>query len=88
MIAFGCAMPTALGGMARLGGVKPGQTVVVQGCGPVGLSVTLLCGLTLARQVIVIGDPANRLAASATLGATTTITLVDTTVEDRRGLVA
>ena len=87
VIAFGCAMPTALGGLARLGGVKPGQTVVVQGCGPVGLSATLLSSLTLARQVIVIGAPPNRLAAATMLGATTTVTLDDTTGEDRRGLV-
>jgi threonine dehydrogenase-like Zn-dependent dehydrogenase len=87
VIAFGCAMPTALGGLARLGGVKAGQTVVVQGCGPVGLSATLLSSLTLARQVIVIGDPPNRLAAATVLGATTTIPFVGTTGEDRRGLV-
>jgi threonine dehydrogenase-like Zn-dependent dehydrogenase len=87
VIAFGCAMPTALGGLTRLGGVKPGQTVVVQGCGPVGLSVTLLSSQALARHVIVIGDPPNRLAAASTLGATTTIPLEGTTVEDRRGLV-
>ena len=30
----------------RLGGVVPGQSVVVQGSGPVGLSVTLLVSLT------------------------------------------
>jgi 5-exo-hydroxycamphor dehydrogenase len=87
VIAFGCAMPTALGGLARLGGVKPGQTVVVQGCGPVGLSVTLLSDLALARQVIVIGDPPSRLAAASALGATATIPLEGTTVEDRRDLV-
>jgi 5-exo-hydroxycamphor dehydrogenase len=87
VIAFGCAMPTALGGLARLGGVKPGQTVVVQGCGPVGLCATLLSSLTLAQQVIVIGDPPNRLAAATVLGATTTIPLDGTTVEDRRGQV-
>jgi 5-exo-hydroxycamphor dehydrogenase len=87
VIAFGCAMPTALGGLARLGGVKPGQNVVVQGCGPVGLSVTLLSGLALAGHVIVIGDPPNRLAAASALGATTTIPLAGTTVEDRQALV-
>ena len=65
VIAFGCAMPTALGGMARLGGVRPGQSVVVQGCGPVGLAATLLAGLTAARQVIVIGAPDKRLVAAA-----------------------
>jgi 5-exo-hydroxycamphor dehydrogenase len=88
VIAFGCAMPTALGGLARLGGVKPGQTVVVQGCGPVGLSVTLLASQARARHVIVIGDPPNRLAAAAALGATATIPLEGTTAEDRRGLVS
>ncbi len=87
VIAFGCAMPTALGGMARLGGVAPGQSVVIQGSGPVGLSATLLAGLTLARQVIVIGDPAERLAAAEILGATATIPLATTTVEDRRASV-
>jgi threonine dehydrogenase-like Zn-dependent dehydrogenase len=84
VIAFGCAMPTALGGMARLGGVHPGQTVVVQGSGPVGLSATLLASLTLAQQVIVIGDPANRLSAAMTLGATSTIPVSGTTVEERQ----
>jgi threonine dehydrogenase-like Zn-dependent dehydrogenase len=87
VIAFGCAMPTALGGMARLGGVLPGQSVVVQGSGPVGLSTTLLAGLSLARQVIVIGDPAERLAAAEVLGATTTIALATTTIEERKAQV-
>lgn len=84
VIAFGCAMPTALGGMARLGGVRPGQSVVVQGCGPVGLASTFLAGLTAARQVIVIGAPDNRLAAAERLGATTTIAFERTTVAERR----
>jgi 5-exo-hydroxycamphor dehydrogenase len=87
VIAFGCAMPTALGGMARLGGVRPGQSVVVQGCGPVGLAATLLAGLTAARQVIVIGAPDKRLVAAARLGASTTIPLEQTTVEERRATI-
>ena len=84
VIAFGCAMPTVLGGMARLGGVRPGQTVVIQGCGPVGLAVTVLASLALARQVIVIGEPPHRLEAAETLGATTTIRLTTTSVPERR----
>jgi threonine dehydrogenase-like Zn-dependent dehydrogenase len=87
VIAFGCAMPTALGGMARLGGVEPGQSVVVQGSGPVGLSATLLASLTLARQVIVIGDPPDRLIAARVLGATTTIPLATTTGDERKAHV-
>lgn len=84
VIAFGCAMPTALGGFARLGGVRPGQTVVVQGCGPVGLAATLLAGLSPARQVIVIGEPANRREAAQRLGASTVIPLASTTADERR----
>ena len=84
VIAFGCAMPTAIGGMSRLGGIAPRETVVVQGCGPVGLAATVLAGLSSASQIIVIGDPSDRLAAATRLGATVTIPLAGTTPADRR----
>jgi 5-exo-hydroxycamphor dehydrogenase len=87
VIAFGCAMPTALGGMARLGGVRPADTVVVQGCGPVGLASTLLASLSAAREVIVIGAPDNRRGAAEVLGASTTIPLESTTIDERRQMV-
>ena len=87
VIAFGCAMPTALGGLARLGGIPTGATVVVQGSGPVGLASTLLAGASTARQVIVIGDPDDRLRAATRLGATTVIPLVGTTIDERRSIV-
>jgi Zn-dependent alcohol dehydrogenase len=83
VIAFGCALPTALGGVRRLGGIQPGQSVVVQGCGPVGLACTLLAGLSAARQVLVIGDPDHRLGAARRLGATDTVALGSTTAEER-----
>lgn len=87
VIAFGCAMPTACGGITRLGGVHAGQTVVVQGSGPVGLSATLLASLADAASVIVIGAPESRLAAASRLGATTVIPLLTTTVDERRARV-
>lgn len=87
VIAFGCAMPTALGGMARSGGVRPGQSVVVQGCGPVGLASTMLASLSFARQIIVIGEPASRRAAAERLGASTVISLAETTEEERKALI-
>jgi 5-exo-hydroxycamphor dehydrogenase len=87
VIAFGCAMPTALGGYARLGGIAAGHTVVIQGSGPVGLASTFLAAVSPARQVIVIGAPANRLEAAARLGATKTVLLDDTTVDERLALV-
>lgn len=87
VIAFGCALPTALGGLRRLGGIQPGQTVVVQGCGPVGLASTMLAALSAARQVIVIGAPDHRLAAAQRLGATRTIPLDTTTPAERLAIV-
>jgi threonine dehydrogenase-like Zn-dependent dehydrogenase len=87
VIAFGCAMPTALGAFDRLGGVRAGQTVLVQGSGPVGLASTVLAALSPARQVIVIGAPDVRLAAAERLGASTTIPLERTTTEERLAMI-
>jgi threonine dehydrogenase-like Zn-dependent dehydrogenase len=88
VIAFGCAMPTAIGGMTRLGGVKPGQTVVVQGCGPVGLSATLLAGLSAPSQLIVIGAPDDRLEVARRFGATEVLALASTTPAARKARIA
>jgi threonine dehydrogenase-like Zn-dependent dehydrogenase len=83
VIAFGCAMPTALGGLARLGPIIAGQTVVVQGSGPVGLAATLLAARSPAQHVVVIGGPAHRLAAARRVGATMTMDLESTSADER-----
>jgi len=83
VISFGCAMPTMLQAMERLGGVGYGQSVVVQGCGPVGLAAVLLARIGGAGEITVIGAPSERLAMASRLGATQTIDL-DATDEDSR----
>lgn len=82
VIAFGCAMPTAIAGFERLGRIE--GAVVVQGCGPVGLACTVLAALQGADQVIVIGDPDHRLDVACRLGATATIPLAGSTPQERR----
>lgn len=82
VIAFGCAMPTALGGLERLGPIRPGDTVVVQGSGPVGLAATLLAGRSSAREIVVVGGGESRLTAARRLGATLTLP-VTTSPADR-----
>lgn len=84
VIAFGCAMPTMLQAIDRLGGIELNQTVVVQGCGPVGLAATLLARLSGARQIIVIGAPEQRLAMAQSLGATDMINMEEFASEDER----
>jgi 5-exo-hydroxycamphor dehydrogenase len=82
--ALGCALPTALRGFEQCGPVGQGDTVVVQGAGPVGLATTLLAALSGAREIIVIDSVNSRLEAAKSLGATATISMRDTTAEQRR----
>jgi len=86
VIAFGCAMPTALGGFRKIGPIAPGATIVVQGAGPVGLACTMLAGLAGAEQVIVVGEGERRLDAASRLGATTVLSL-DLPVDQREAAV-
>jgi threonine dehydrogenase-like Zn-dependent dehydrogenase len=82
--ALGCALPTVLRGFDRCGPIQLGDTVVVQGAGPVGLSAVLLAAYAGARDVIVIDSSEARLAAARTLGATATVSLADSPDERMR----
>jgi threonine dehydrogenase-like Zn-dependent dehydrogenase len=81
-MAGGCGMPTALHAVT-LAEIAFGDTVVVQGAGPVGLCAAVLAQLRGAGQVIVIGGPSIRLAAATRLGADVTIDIAGTTPEER-----
>src|SRR3546814_5806126 len=83
VIALGCALPTVLRGFDRCGPVRIGQSVVVQGAGPVGLAAVLVASLMGAREVIAVDVHANRLDVAKSLGATATVSLKDS-AEDRR----
>lgn len=87
VIAFGCAMPTAIEGFGRLGGIGAGDIVVIQGSGPVGLASTMLAGLSPALHVIVIGAPDHRLRAAERIGATTAISIESTSPDERTAMI-
>lgn len=84
VIAFGCAMPTMLQAFERLGGIEPGQNVVVQGSGPVGLAATLLAHISGAGKVVVVGAPAQRLAMATEFGASATVNIDDVRSPEER----
>src|SRR5574341_964209 len=86
LIAGGCGLPTAIHAIERAG-ITLGDIVAVQGSGPVGLNVAILALLSGAGGVIVIGDPANRLAAAKGFGADETISVAGTSPEERVGRV-
>jgi len=81
-IAGGCALPTAFHAIER-GGVGLGDTVVIQGSGPVGLMACALARLSGAQKVIVIGAPAARLGMAKKLGADAIVS-IESASEDER----
>ena len=87
VIAFGCALPTALGAFRRLGRIGPGSTIVVQGSGPVGLASTLLAAMSPASRVITIGSGKERLGAAARLGASDVLDIEQLSADERQAVV-
>ncbi|MEU7467517.1 zinc-binding dehydrogenase [Streptomyces sp. NPDC044984] len=82
-LAGGCGMPTALHAVT-LADIAFGDTVVVQGAGPVGLCVAVLAQLRGAGRIVVVGGPEVRLRTASRFGADAVIDITRTTVEERR----
>jgi threonine dehydrogenase-like Zn-dependent dehydrogenase len=76
-LAAGCGLPTALHAMERAE-VRFGDTVVVQGSGPVGLSAAILAQLRGAGKVIVVGGPPLRLEMATRSGADAVLDIGET----------
>jgi threonine dehydrogenase-like Zn-dependent dehydrogenase len=87
--AFLCAGPTVVRAVAYAGGVEPGQSVVVQGSGPVGLFAALWAAQHGAEPVILIGSSSRpeRLALAGQLGATSVLDIRTSTVEERHAAI-
>ncbi len=66
-IAGGCGAPTALHAVERAL-IRLNDTVVVQGCGPVGLFAAVYSMLSGAGQVMVVDPSASRLQAARQVG--------------------
>ena len=64
-----CALRTIMHATDRLGGIRPSDTVVVQGSGPVGLYGVAVSRAIGAKRVINFGAPAERLAVAKSFGA-------------------
>ncbi|MFF1561643.1 zinc-binding dehydrogenase [Streptomyces sp. NPDC058279] len=67
-MAFACAGPTMVHALYERRPVRVGETVVVQGSGPVGLAAAALAQLSGAARVILVGGPEPRLQAAAEAG--------------------
>jgi L-iditol 2-dehydrogenase len=90
-IGGGCGLNTAFHLVER-GGVRLGDSVVVLGVGPVGLSTIAFAHLAGADPVIAVGAPDDRLAFARRMGATHTLSIESVAAEERlarvRGLTS
>ncbi len=77
-MAGGCSLPTALHAVER-GDIAFGDTVLVLGAGPVGLSAVGFAMLRGAGRVLCVGAPDERLAYAREMGADATFNFVDET---------
>ncbi|AQA03234.1 alcohol dehydrogenase [Mycobacterium sp. MS1601] len=68
VIPLGCAGPTAVHGVLDEVTVGVGDTVVVQGSGPVGVAAAIYARLGGAKRIIMLGGPASRLEQAEALG--------------------
>lgn len=82
LIGGGCGAPTAYHAIQRAQ-VQMNDTVVIQGCGPVGLSAVAFSRISGAGDIIVIGGPRERLILAYGMGADFIIPFEETKPVDR-----
>jgi L-iditol 2-dehydrogenase len=82
-MAGGCALPTALHAVERAE-VKIGDTVLVLGSGPVGLSCIIFALMHGALRVLCIGAPEPRLESARAVGAAATLSIETHSFEERQ----
>jgi len=83
---IGCAVATGVGAAMYTAGVRPGESVVVFGCGGVGLSVVqgaVLCG---AEKVIAVDTNPVKISMARQFGATEALLSDDRVIQNIRDL--
>jgi len=75
---------TLVHGFEKIGGLQAGDTVVVQGSGPIGLAALLQSRLSGANRILVIGAPKARLDLARELGASQVISIEEVREPEER----
>ena len=66
----GCGVPTGFGTSVKVGGVRPGDTVVIYGIGGVGINAVQGAAIAGATNVVAVDPLPNKREAAERLGAT------------------
>ena len=85
-IGGGCGLLTAVHVLERAA-LRPGDSVLVQGAGAVGLSVVALARLSGASTIVLIGGPPERLTLGRAMGADALFDIAATCVEARAAAI-
>ncbi len=79
---LGCCVPTGVGAVTRCANVEPGSSVVIIGCGGVGLNVVQGARLAGARNIIACDLLDSKLEYARDFGATHTVNASKTNIVD------
>lgn len=82
----GCGLSTAFHAVERAG-IRMGDTVVIQGAGPVGLSATFFARISGAGQVVLTGAPERRLEFARKFEADHTLDIESLSLQERLDFV-
>jgi Zn-dependent alcohol dehydrogenase len=74
---IGCAVTTGVGAVVNTARVEPGASVVVIGCGGVGLSVVMGAALAGADPIVAVDVSEEKLALASEVGATAVVRSVE-----------
>lgn len=85
---IGCGVMTGVGAVSRLARVEAGASVVVIGCGAVGLNAIQAAVLEQAQPVIAVERDPAKLALARRFGATHALAADEATIENVRSLTA
>ena len=81
-ISGGCGLPTAFHSVERAA-IKLGDSVVIQGCGPVGLNAVIFARLAGAGKLMMIGAPEHRLQLAGEFSADLLINIDECAPDER-----
>jgi NDMA-dependent alcohol dehydrogenase len=82
----GCAVATGVGAVIYTAGVRPGESVVVFGCGGVGLNIVQGAALCGAEPIIAVDTNPAKMQIAKQFGATHTLMAHDDTLKDIQNL--
>ncbi len=79
---IGCALPTGMGAVINTASVRPGQSVIIFGCGGIGLCAVAAASLSGCYPVVAVDINKSKLDAAEKMGATKTILSLNVNIDE------